>query len=256
MSTDASVNIICLKWGTRYPARYTNILYASVKRHLHRPFRFVCFTDDASELDPGIDPQPLPECPDERLLSYGRWPNIFVKLCLFRDGLAGLRGPTLFFDVDVVIQQDLDPFFDYAPGKNCMIHNWIERRKQILRRRPAIGNSSCFRFEAGQSGYIYETFLREMDAALDRSQYPTEQAFMTHAMGEVHWWPDAWIKSFKRTCVPFFPFNLFLTPRKPNTRVLVFHGNPDPDVALQGFKAKRIHNSTKPCPWILDDWHL
>ena len=47
MSTDASVNIICLKWGTRYPARYTNILYASVKRHLHRPFRFVCFTDDA-----------------------------------------------------------------------------------------------------------------------------------------------------------------------------------------------------------------
>ena len=103
MAEQAQVNIVCLKWGKRYPVSFTNTLYASVKRHLHRPFRFVCFTDDATGLAEGIDAQPLPECPGEAVLPQGPWPNIFVKLCLFRDGLAGLQGPTLFFDVDVVI---------------------------------------------------------------------------------------------------------------------------------------------------------
>ena len=255
MAEQEAVNIICLKWGKRYPASFTNKLYASVKRHLHRPFRFVCFTDDATGLAEGIDPQPLPELPGEEVLKVAPWPNIFVKLCLFRDGLANLKGPTLFFDVDVVIQQDIDCFFDYRPGKNCIIHNWVELRKRLFRPRPNIGNSSCFRFEAGKSQYIYETFLREMADAVDHEKYPTEQAFMTHAMKEVYWWPDQWVKSFKRTCVPVCPLNLLITPRKPNTRVLVFHGNPDPDKAVAGFKGKRIHHSVKPCPWILEDWH-
>lgn len=255
MAEQAQVNIVCLKWGKRYPVSFTNTLYASVKRHLHRPFRFVCFTDDATGLAEGIDAQPLPECPGEAVLPQGPWPNIFVKLCLFRDGLAGLQGPTLFFDVDVVIQQDIDCLFDYLPGKFCIIHNWVERRKRLFRPRPKIGNSSCFRFEAGKSNYIYETFLREMSDAVDHSKYPTEQAFMTHAAGEVHWWPEQWIKSFKRTCVLPFPLNLFLTPRKPNTRVLVFHGNPDPDQAVAGFWGKKRHHAVRPCRWILEDWH-
>ena len=256
MAAKDPVNIVCLKWGKRYPASFTNILYASVKRHLHRPFRFVCLTDNPEGLSKGIDAQPLPECPGEAVLRVGRWPNIFVKLCLFKDGLANLQGPTLFFDVDVVIQQDIDCFFDYLPGKNCIIHNWVELRKRLFRPRPRIGNSSCFRFEAGKSQYIYDTFLREMDQAVDRAYYPTEQAFMTHAMREVHWWPEQWVRSFKRTCVLPLPFNLLFTPRKPNTRVLVFHGNPDPDQAVSGFLGKRIHQAVKPCRWILEDWHL
>lgn len=253
------VNIICLKWGTRYPASFTNILHASVRRHLRRPFRFVCFTDDPTGLDEGIDAQPFPPCPDERVLRAGaHWPNIFVKLCLFQDGLAGLRGPTLFFDVDVVIQQDIDCFFDYLPGKNVIIHNWVERRKQLLRGRPAIGNSSCFRFEAGKSDYVYQTFLAEIEQAVDRAHYTTEQAFMTHAMREVHWWPEAWVRSFKRSCVPPFPLNLLVAPKKPDAKVLVFHGNPDPDQAVEGFMGKgvKLHRRALPCPWILEDWHV
>ena len=88
MSEQQPVNILCLKWGTRYPASFTNILYASVKRHLHRPFRFVCLTDDPTGLNPGIDAEPLPENPNPEIISKGWWPNIFVKLCLYKPGLA------------------------------------------------------------------------------------------------------------------------------------------------------------------------
>ena len=43
-------NILCLKWGTLYSAEYVNRLHRGVKAHLHRPFRFVCVTDDPSGL--------------------------------------------------------------------------------------------------------------------------------------------------------------------------------------------------------------
>lgn len=249
-----SVNILCLKWGTRYPAEFTNILHRSVRRHLHRPFRFVCVTDNASGLDPEIDTVPIPENPFPD--RFAKWPNIYMKLAIFRPGFADLRGPTLFSDVDVVIQRDLDGFFDYEPGANCIIHNWVESRKLIFRKRPAVGNSSLFRYNAGECDYVYETFLREVDDALDPQKYPTEQAFLTHAFRNVRWWPEEWVKSFKRTCVPAFPLNLFVRPRKPDTRVLVFHGKPDPDQAVAGYSTGKLEHRVKPCPWILEDWHL
>jgi len=40
------VNVICLKWGTRYDAGYVNRLRRMVQRHLIQPHRFVCLTDD------------------------------------------------------------------------------------------------------------------------------------------------------------------------------------------------------------------
>ena len=255
------VNILCLKWGNRYPADFTNILHASVRRHLHRPFRFVCVTDDATGLADGIEAVPLPSNPNPAIFHH--WPDIFVKLCLFRKGVADLQGPTLFFDVDVVIQEDIDCFFDYEPGQFCIIHNWVERRKRIFRKLPDIGNSSLFRFNAGsaEAHAVYQRFLDEMPQAVDRARYRTEQAFMTYAMTQATrrlpcWWPEDWVKSFKRTCVYPFPVNLLVTPRKPATKVLVFHGNPDPDVAARGFHAPKLHNSVRPCPWVLDDWRL
>lgn len=252
MQDTSPCNVVCLKWGTRYPAAFTNILYHSVKRHLTRPLRFVCVTDDPTGLDDGVEAVPLAPNPG---YPEDKWPNIFMKLAILQDGFADLRGPTLFLDVDVVIMGDLDCFFDYRPGKNCIIHNWIEWHKTLFRPRPAIGNSSVFRFEAGSGNGIYETFLKEFEQANDRNLYPTEQAFLTHAMREVCWWPEEWVRSYKRTCRPAFPLNLVRAPRKPDTKILVFHGAPDPDQALAGFVGKKLHHRILPAPWIRDDWH-
>lgn len=253
MPDASNCNVICLKWGTRYPASFTNILYGSVKRNLSRPFRFVCVTDDPNGLHPEIEAVPLAPNPG---YPYDRWPNIFMKLAVLQEGFAGLQGPTLFLDVDVVILGQLDCFFDWNPGQNCIIHNWIEWHKTLFRARPAVGNSSVFRFEAGpRGGALYETFLREFDEANDPSLYPTEQAFLTHAMGKVSWWPEEWVCSFKRKCRPVFPLNLIVPPRRPLTKILVFHGAPDPDQAVEGFAGKKWHHRTLPAPWILDDWH-
>ena len=71
-----------------------------------------------------------------------------------------------------------------------MIHNWIEWRKTLFRRRPFIGNSSVFRFVAGREAQISEIFLSNPEQA--NRDFPTEQAFMTFAAGKdrVVWWPE------------------------------------------------------------------
>jgi hypothetical protein len=250
----APVNIVCMKWGTRYPSHYVNILFRSIGRNLSRPFRFLCITDDPAELLPEIETCGFPDNPG---ITQSAWPNVFMKLVITRDGFADLAGPTLFLDLDLVVLGELDPLFDYHPGDYCIIHNWIELRKQLLRPRPAIGNSSVFRFDAGSSNELYETFIREIEDADDRSKFRTEQAFLTHAMKSPRWWPESWIRSFKYHCRPPFPLNLALAPSKPrNARLLVFHGTPDPDDAINGHRSDKVHHSVRPAPWLADYWKL
>ncbi len=298
------VNILCIKWGTRYGPHYVNELLRGVRRNLRQPFQFYCCTDNATGLDPEVRTIPFPGNPG---LKRG-WPDVLVKLMVTQDGFGGLTGPTLFLDLDVIILDSIDCFFDFQPGKNCIIHNWVNPRKEFIGRRPAVGNSSVFRFEAGQSNYIYETFVREMAQAEDLSVWNTEQAFLTYAMRggkltqdssppsprpsgervgvrgsepgdtrllspalsslgggeggkqmppEVHWWPEEWTRSYKRHCRPAFPLNLICTPKPPRgCRILVFHGRPDPDEAMRGYRGKRIHHHIKPAPWIADYWQV
>ena len=261
-AVNAKVNVLCLKWGAYYGPEYVNRLYAGVKRNLRRPFRFVCVTDNPKGLVDGVDAVPFPPPPPG---WDGPWPDIFVKLCVFQDGFAGLKGATLFLDIDQVVTGSLDRFFDYRPGGFCIIRNWIERRKRLFRRLPKIGNSSCFRFEAGSMNYVYEKFLAEKDKALDRRLFRTEQAFMTYAVGlrNVNWWPKKWVCSFKRHCIPIFPLNMVFTPWRPlkGSSLVAFHGQPDMVHALRGCRLKddgvpvKMHLTCKPCGWIEDYWH-
>ena len=87
------VNIICIKWGTMYGAEDVNRLYRQVKRHLNRPHRFVCFTDDFNGIDPGVDCQPLPELG----LPEGHGDTRWRKLALFRRDLGGMTGQVALF---------------------------------------------------------------------------------------------------------------------------------------------------------------
>lgn len=266
MEAQQPVNVLCLKWGARYPAFYVNRLYAQVKRHLRRPFRFVCITDDPAGIDPGVDCVPFPDDPK----VIGRpWPNIFIKLCLFKRGFADLNGPTLFLDIDQLVIRELDKFFDYHPGDFCIIHNWVERRKMIFRKLPFIGNSSCFRFDAGsdEAHRVYEIFLRDKERGWTDFNWlfcSGSQKFQTRAMAEagtVTWWPDEWVSSFKRHCIPPFPLNKFLTPRYPKTAsIIAFHGRPDLDEAIAGYRAKgtlrTTHLTCLPTPWADKCWKI
>ena len=260
------INVVCIKYGRYYAPFYVNRLFAGVKRNLARPFRFVCVTNDPDGIRSEVECVPFAEDPG---VPGRKWPNIFSKLTLFKDGFADLSGPTLYLDLDVLITGPLDKFFDFHPGEYCIIHNWVEFYKRIFRKTPPIGNSSCFRFEAGKSNAVYEFFLREVADSEKRHLFTKgSQKLQTRAMfhvGKVNWWPAEWVCSFKRQCIPPYPLNWFLEPKPPKTASIVaFHGHPDIPEAQYGYRFYRQgpkhvpikqHQSCRPATWIDDFWH-
>ena len=147
------VNVICMKWGKLYGPEYVNFLRAGVGRHLKRPFRFVCFTDDAQGLRDDVQVLPLPELGLPKGQGDLRW----RKLAVFREQLHDLQGSTLFLDLDLVIVDGLDAFFEH-PGSFLIIRDDdLFSPKPLRKLNPArdrflhsVGNSSVFRFEIGQ----------------------------------------------------------------------------------------------------------
>lgn len=244
------VNIVALKWGNRYSADYVNRLASSVRRHLGRPHDFICFTDDPAGIDEGVRIFPIPEIDLPKPQMWGGW----RKLCLFRPDLP-IEGASLFLDLDIVVTGSLDALFDYEPDKIPIIHNWVQLHKAWMGKRPAVGNSSVFRFEANDCGFIWDQFHAEKEWALANFHPP--QTYLTHCIRpKMIYWPESWVRSFKRHCSPIFPLNLFKTPRLPNdARIVAFHGRPDPDEALQGFRGTKLHHFTRPASWIAQHWH-
>ena len=164
-----AVNILTLKWGTKYGPEYVNRLYSGVRRHLDLDCRFLCFTDDSGELRAEVEVHPIPafDVPP----AWRRTP--WLKLALFRDDLAGLAGLSLFLDLDILITGRMDDFFAVAPSRPCIIHEWEKPWQRLFRRRGEPGNSSVFRFESGKSSFILDRYLGERDRA--RGQYRTDE---------------------------------------------------------------------------------
>lgn len=240
------VNVICMKWGNKYGPDYVNRLYSMVERHLTIPHRFVCFTDDAAGLVPGIETMPIPPLPLPESHKNLPW----RKIGLFSPKLGDLTGLTLFLDLDLVIVDNINDLFTY-PGDFCIIHNWTQPGT-------IIGNSSVYRFVVGADSYVYDTIVNDMAGQL--AKYPNSQTFLSHTVKKLTYWPDAWCKSFKVHCVPKFILRYFVTPKKPEgAKIIVFHGNPNPDAAIEGKWPgfgfpKGFHKYIKPVKWIEQFW--
>jgi len=237
-----------MKWGTRFGPEYVNKLRAMVGRHLARAFRFVCFTDDPAGIGEGVDIQPLPqiEIPEPHQISPWR------KLSLFTPGLGGLQGKTLFLDLDVVIVDSIDPFFDYS-NKFAIIENWTQKGQ-------GIGNSSVFCFHPGRYGHLLDRYNAEIRTLFDH--HSNEQIFLSRTLGResLAFWPPEWVRSFKFHCLPGGPLNRLLTPRIPKgARIIAFHGRPKPEHAVEGIwpRAKwpgKIYKHVRPTPWVAEHW--
>lgn len=250
-----TVNILTLKWGGKYGPEYANRLYSGVRRRLGLDFRFLCFTDDRKGLRPEIEAHPIPDFDVPPAWQRTPW----LKLALFREDLAGMSGPRLFLDLDLLITGRMDDLFTFAPGRPCIIHDWENPVQRLFRRYGAPGNSSVVRFEPGGpdgSGAVLDRFMAERDRALSQYRTEVEQRYLAQALGPRRaWWPREWVVSFKRHCIPAWPRNRFAAPRlPPEARIVVFHGHPNPHEALAGYRSRRAHRSCLPAGWVGEHW--
>ena len=114
--SDNNINVLCMKWGTKYSPEYVNTLYSMVNRNLLRSFRFICLTDDPSGLNEKIETFPIPELSINLSGPERGW----NKLSVFTKPLYDIEGKVLCLDLDLIITGSLDELFD-QPGDVLII---------------------------------------------------------------------------------------------------------------------------------------
>ncbi len=97
------INVLAVKWGKRYGADYVNKLYAGIKKNTTWEFKFYCFTDDSTGLNPNIVPMPLEE----------GWTGWWGKVTLFKD-YPEIKGRKFYIDLDMIVTGNIDNIFSYS----------------------------------------------------------------------------------------------------------------------------------------------
>jgi hypothetical protein len=218
------LNVICLKFGTKYGPEYVNNLYNMIQRHLTVPHRFICFTEDTQNLNSQIEIIPLPG--NENL--HGWW----WKLYVFKQGHFNQGDINLFIDLDMVIVNSIDKFINYLP-ENFV---GLENVNRVFNRYPASLGSAVMKWPAETYTDIWTEFKKNSVAA---RKWPGDQDWIWKLhKNSIKFFPRDWIISYKwearniKEIVRENGKSVFKNIRNPeipkDTSILAFHGTPDP----------------------------
>lgn len=159
-----TVNVICVKWGDKYNSEDVNRLYKMVSKNLTRPFSFYCLTEDFRGLQKDIITLNI----DRKLFLDSYW----WKMCIFNKTLYREDVPTLYLDLDTIIQKNIDYFFDRIEKnkiRSCFTdildQNIIESLAPdgIRFKHRHLINSSIMGFIPGSVHDVFEKFISLSD---------------------------------------------------------------------------------------------
>jgi hypothetical protein len=216
-----TLNVVCIKWGMKYPAEYVNHLARAVRCHLTVPHRFLCLTDDPRGIDHSVETKPFVE-------DLPGWWN---KIALFQSRIHDLQGTLLYLDLDMVIIRNINNVLNH-PGQFVAVPTF---------RREGEFATALMRFEIGRYRRVWELFE------------PRAQDVMNEVYGDQNWinacctvtreheytrtvrdlWPEVTPKQclmdpLPRCWFPDFRGELQEGPHRlsDDAKVIVFHGQP------------------------------
>ena len=165
------MQFLCIKWGNAYSPEYVNNLYNMVKRNYIYEFQFHCFTDDSEGIISDVTTHPIPDIDplhpkywfNKEHYSWDR-----PKFLLFNaHSWLNTEGPFCYFDLDVIIQNDISDFYEKAFDPHILYSHW-QPENQLQDRffkniRGTYFNSSCMLWWNNQCQHIYEDVLEHKD---------------------------------------------------------------------------------------------
>lgn len=191
------LTVYCVYWGDKYHKGYVYALKEMVEKNLSVPHQFVCITTDKFD---GISTRNPP-------VSYHGW---WQKIGLFYPRLA--TGPSLYFDLDVVITGSLDYLVPYTKQNELPLAapaNWAQSGHG--------GIQSSVMAWSGNWFEPYEQFRKQWPEVSQRLW--GDQEFLYEMLGDKGWYRLPGIYSYKYHC---------RNGKPDDASVLVFHGKPDP----------------------------
>jgi len=217
-------HVVCVKWGNKYISKYVNVLYNMCKRNITVPYEFHCITDDTNGLEPHINTIQLPNDP-----WIKTW---WSKLWMF-GGHFPLKGNILYFDLDVVVFNNIDPLFTHNTGRFHIIRDFNRCRVKDW----SLSNSSVMRWEAGTLNYLWDEFVEKPNVIM-QNNHGDQDWISKRAKADINWFPDEWIRSYKWEMIGMKDTKLLMKDGKkffrkpvdisPENKVAVFHGEPKP----------------------------
>jgi hypothetical protein len=219
------LNVICLKHGTKYGADYVNKLRNMVARHLTIDHRFVCLTDDTSQISRGIDIIDLPNDPQ---VSGWWW-----KPYIFKKGLFPKGDTNLFFDLDMVIVNSIDKLATYMPDRFV----GLQDVGRVYRKFPEKLGSAVMKWPSGEYSNIWEDMVADFTRV--KRMHGDQDWIWSLYKDEIVFFPEQWIMSYKweirkqSELIREMGRQIFAEIRNPeippDTSVLAFHGTPNPE---------------------------
>lgn len=228
--------ILCLKHGSKYPAMFVNNLYNMCKRHSKIEWDFVCLTEDTTNINPEIKTLPLPDN------LFGWW----CKPYIYSSELP-IQGTILYMDLDVVIANNFDHLWTFAPNSWCAIRDFTRSMQPQWEKY----NSSVLRFEKGQLNHVWKDFIKDPNHIIS-GHFGDQDWLWTRAGKTATYWPDRWIQSYKweirkdKQLLPGTKGTRKFTKQEDDTIppkdccIAVFHGDPNPNMVDD--------------KWVVDNW--
>jgi hypothetical protein len=217
-----NVNVVCVNWGTKYSTEYVVRLYQMVKKNTTHKFEMFCLTDNPDIYPDGITGVKLKT-------GFEGWWN---KMQLFRDDMLPV-GEYLYFDLDVVIVDNIDCLFEYEGFG--ITRDFINPDKGLLGGKEY--NSSIMRFTQNSATWKhFKVNESRWKATQAKTPFFGDQNVISDFLNKNGFdspFPDQWIWSFKigslRGRRPIDHSIFFGAEIPEGGKVCVFHGEPNPD---------------------------
>ena len=144
----------CLKWGSLYGPEYVNRAYGGLLRHCQVPFRFICYTDNSTDISSKIEIRDI-----EELRPYDtKMVFTYEKLMLIDKNESDKN---FWIDLDVLIHKDITDIVTRPHNNITFIWNyWNDYERMSLfnfgRGVSCHTNSSFVAWDKGTASWLLE----------------------------------------------------------------------------------------------------
>lgn len=182
------VNFVCLKWGTKYDAEYVNRMYVMLKRNCKEQFTLYCCTEDSTGISEEVSIVPLPI--DEYDLEIYWW-----KLWILSEELP-IRGKCIFFDLDTVIQNDIQEIVDFDPGDNIFTLpcQWRMKYRLVANDYYTYSNSSIMIWDSTIDLEIFPHYIKN-NYYYEMKYYGNDEYLEFQHPDKIKTLPNHWVYS-------------------------------------------------------------
>lgn len=223
-------NILCVRFGNKYPVAYVEKLRNMINRHITVPYKLYCLTDDPTPIS-GV------ELIVQKNAGYAKgW---WHKVHMFDPNLP-LRGRILYMDLDVVVCGNIDKLI-HLPDKTFFGIRDFNRKFHPSWKYL---NSSVMSWIHGNERAIWDRFKENPSVAM--RMHGDQDWTWKCAKDRIKFWPEQWIQSYKweiRKREELHVLNAIRQFREVDNNVTphddcciaVFHGSPNPEIVQDKF---------------------